>query len=363
VARYRITLAALAGAIHSGIMKIALFILIATCFVWAQSGWSARNATGIELAKQSRYADAETAFRAAMSEAEQFPESDPRRSTTLLNLALVREQQGAFAEAEGLDRRALSLREKNLAANDPLIADTLGNLGGLLRATGRDSEAYPMLRRALEIDEAAGDEARTARILNDLGLTLMQMHEAARAEPVLRRSRALMEKAKGAESIEAAWVTDSIATLEHSQHEDAKAEAELRRALPVFERQFGEQSPAVAAILSNLSVAVRSQKRAVEAAEFLRRAVAMLDKGPLDNSGALRIRANQAGFEADAGNFAEARRLYEEVIAGEERIYGSGSAQVAGTLKEYSAVLKGMHRKSEARAAEARASGILKTFR
>lgn len=349
-------------------MKTLLCLIIETSFLYSQppatnqsADWSAHTASAVELVKQNRYAEAETPLRLALADAEAFPENDPRLSATLVSLAMAREQQSDFAEAERLDRRALSLRESSMPANDPRIADSLGYLGGILLVTGRGPEAYPLLRRALEIDESAGDDARCAKILNDLGLTLMRLGEPARAEPVLRRSRALFEKTKGADSLDAARVADSIATLESSQHEYAKAETELRRALPVFERELGAESPLVAAILDNLFAVVFTEKRRSEAEPLLRRAVAILDHAPANNLQTLRIRAYQAGFESDLGNLPESSRLFEEVIASEERILGPSNPQLAETLTAYSAVLRALHRKAEAKQAETRAAEILRS--
>lgn len=205
-------------------MKIVLWIASAA-LVFSQKSevaWRTTNAEGIEMVNAGRYADAEIRFRQALVEAEQFGEDDYRLWSTLSNLALARQEQGDYADAERLSRRVLSLRERNLASDDKDIAGSLNNLAAVLHAAGRDREADPLLRRALAIAQGLGDDDLTAPILNTLALTLMEMGEGARAEPVLRRALAMFEKSKGADSLEAAKVSCSLATLESSSMSSRK---------------------------------------------------------------------------------------------------------------------------------------------
>ena len=73
--------------------------------------------------------------------------------TTLSNLAELYRVQGRYAEAEPLQKRALSLREKSLGPNHPLVATSLGNLASLYEALGRDDDALQLLGRALDVRE------------------------------------------------------------------------------------------------------------------------------------------------------------------------------------------------------------------
>ena len=50
---------------------------------------------------------------------------------TLYNLGLVYWKQGKYADAEGLYKRALAIREKALGASHPDVAQTLNNLANV----------------------------------------------------------------------------------------------------------------------------------------------------------------------------------------------------------------------------------------
>ena len=74
-------------------------------------------------------------------------------ATVLHNLAVLYQDQGKYSEAEPLFKRALAIDEKTLGPDHPSVAKVLGNLAVLYQAQGRYSEAEPLYKRALEIDE------------------------------------------------------------------------------------------------------------------------------------------------------------------------------------------------------------------
>ncbi len=72
-------------------------------------------------------------------------------------------QQGNYAEAVKQTKAALSAAEA-FGRDDPRLATTLSNLGGLYHAQGRYAEAEPLYNRALRIDEKAlGPAVSTTR--------------------------------------------------------------------------------------------------------------------------------------------------------------------------------------------------------
>ena len=93
-------------------------------------------------------------------------------------------------EAEPLIRRALEIDEAAFGDQHPTVATDLNNLAMLLRATNRAEEAEPLIRRALEIDQAAfGNQHPTVAIyLNNLAALLLDTNRIAEAEPLLRRA-------------------------------------------------------------------------------------------------------------------------------------------------------------------------------
>jgi tetratricopeptide (TPR) repeat protein len=72
----------------------------------------------------------------------------PQVATTLSNLALVYQEQGKYADAEGLFKRALGIEEKALGAGHPDVARTLNNLAVLSASSGNAENALAYSRKA-----------------------------------------------------------------------------------------------------------------------------------------------------------------------------------------------------------------------
>ncbi len=118
---------------------------------------------------QGLYAQAEPLYRRALAIREKALGLDhPSLATSLNNLATLYDDlavlacdrspraalyddQGLYAQAEPLYRRALVIREKALGPDHPDVATSLENLAGLYRATERDEEAKTLEKRAARI--------------------------------------------------------------------------------------------------------------------------------------------------------------------------------------------------------------------
>src|SRR5271166_915342 len=90
----------------------------------------------------------------------------------LNNLAVVYKSQGRYAEAEGLYKRALAIREKALGASHPNVAGTLNNLALLYAAQAKYADAEALYKRALAIKEKAfgKDHPSVASTLSNLAI-------------------------------------------------------------------------------------------------------------------------------------------------------------------------------------------------
>ena len=71
------------------------------------------------------------------------------------DLAWLYHDMGEYAKAEPLYQRSLTIREKALGKDHPLVAATLNNLAGLYRAQGEYAKAEPLYQRSLTIKEKA----------------------------------------------------------------------------------------------------------------------------------------------------------------------------------------------------------------
>jgi tetratricopeptide (TPR) repeat protein len=303
-------------------------------------------------------------FRSALLEAEQvFEERDFRLAANFSNLALTRQEQGDFKEAEKLYRRVLELREKYLPAESVEIASALNNVAAVLHAEARDQEADQLLRRAVLMAENAHDDRVLAASLNTLGLVLAGEGEPARAEPVLRRALAVFEKIGGADSVDAGKTLNNLAAIYSNDHELLKSEDCARRALAIYEKGLPPGHPLIGAALNNLFVILGMQKRYDEGEPYLRRALEIAERAAPDSLRTQQILGNLAALEEARGNWQTAADLLEKLIGVEERLLGPNHPSLAITLGNYSEALKHLNHKTEAKQVERRASAIMKSFR
>jgi len=265
-----------------------------------------------------------------------------------------------FQAAETVRREALQLAEKELGLADKRLAPLLGKLAILLHLEARDAEADPLARRELLIAEEADDPFLIGVALNTLGVVLAGEGEPARAEPVLRRSVAILEQSQGLDSLDAAKAANNLATLYLDTHQYAKAEQEMARAMPVYEKHLGLDNPEIALASGNMFTVLTRQNRSIEGEPYLRRALAIGEKAFPNSLKMAHLEHCLAVLEESRGHFQESARLLQKVIATQERLLGPDHPEVGRALADYSAVLRRMHQKTEAKNAQNRSNAILK---
>jgi tetratricopeptide (TPR) repeat protein len=176
--------------------------------------------------------EAERELLAELRESERKGSDDLALADTLYNLAILRRQQGEFAEADGLYRRALEIRERKEGPNHPDVAATLNNLAGLEAAQGDYDAAQPLLERALSIRQAAlgNNDVLTVQSMNNLALLYAAQGNAAAAEPLYQRAVSILEKTDSARKTDLDRVLDNYAALLHDIGRDPEADALEARA-------------------------------------------------------------------------------------------------------------------------------------
>ena len=126
---------------------------------------------------------------------------DPERTAQLQEAAdlssqvleLYREKK--YDEALVLAQKALEIRQRLLAQNDPLISSALINIGELYLATRKYDDAEKVFQQAITIDESNPKERALSisRLLASLAYLKIRKHNFDKAEPLLLRSLSIQE--------------------------------------------------------------------------------------------------------------------------------------------------------------------------
>jgi len=233
-------------------------------------------------------------------------------ATALNNLALTYHRLARYTEAEPLYRRAIAIDEKARGKDHPTVATEYNNLASLLQAQGKLAEAEPLYRQAIAIDEKAlGKDHPTVAIrYNNLAGLLRDQGKLAEAEPLFRRAIAIDEKALGKDHPGVATEYNNLASLLQAQGKLAEAEPLFRRAIAINEKALGKDHPHVATGYNNLAELLRAQGKLAEAEPLFRRAIAINEKAlGKDHPGVATDYNNFASLLQAQGKLAEAEPL------------------------------------------------------
>lgn len=133
------------------------------------------------MRKQGHYHQAEQEYRAALQEAEEFGENDPRRAKVLENLGELRILRGDYPDAERCLRLALSLENQVYGEEHAEVGITLNNLARSLHHQGKLEEGARLLQRACDILQShlGANNHETANCIDNLAVFLSDSGEMA----------------------------------------------------------------------------------------------------------------------------------------------------------------------------------------
>jgi len=243
------------------------------------------------------------------------------RAMGLVDLAQIELRQGASDKALALTDRALDILAGMPGQHTYRLADVRGIRAQALRGLGRWDEAVATFREALAAVDAAAPESRSrARLLNNLGATLVYAGRGREAIPVLREALELWRRLGLGESSDAVTVLTNLASLEHQQGRLDAAEPLYRQAIEIREQRFGA-SGALGAAYLNYGQLLGMRYRVEPAVEHTRRGMALIARFEgEDGVGYARAMLNHgrvlltAGDPAAADWIGRARRRSEALL-------------------------------------------------
>lgn len=251
--------------------------------------------------------------------------------------------RGAYAEAEPLYKRALSIREKSLGPEHPDLAISLSSLARLYRVLDRYGEAEPLYKRALKIQENAliVEHPDLATSLYGLGRLYAEQGRYSEAEPLYQRSRNIREKALDPEHPDLAASLYGLATLYVRLARYAEAEELFQRARMIEEKALGSEHPDLARSLVSLAELYQVQGQYAEAEEPFRRA-GNIEETALDpqHPDVARSFHGLAGLDEIQGRYGQAEPFYQRAMAIREKALSPEHPDLAWSLDGLGALYK-----------------------
>ena len=209
------------------------------------------------------YELAETHLEIALAAHRAGPAAEDALAKDLSALAMLRLEQGRYAESETLAREAVDLLRR--AGPPPALALALVQLASAVRLRADSaaalSEARALYEEALALaeDPAAPDPYVTANALNDYAGVLAALGDDAGAERCYRRALELHRSCFGEVDLRVAGDENDLAIVLARRELFAEAIALTRRSLASYEQILGREHPTTVAVVNNLgSLLVRS---------------------------------------------------------------------------------------------------------
>ncbi len=282
------------------------------------AGWRAMN--------KGWYDTAEREFGSAIRIAKRPEMGDSRvLARSYSSLAWALQKQGRNAEAEPLARWALETREARFGANAEPVARSLNQVATIYLALDRFNQAEPLLRRVLAMDKVASTTISLGGVIPmDASKSLTMIQEQAQSESLLGLG----------------YVT---------QRRYAEAEADFARAVALREASQGSRHPETGDELNNLAWARLEQGKLAEARPSMEKSLDILEqsRGVQDPSVA-RTLDGLARIDAEQNNLPAAEAKYLRLIAIYEKLGPVQEPRLNEGLKRYADLLDRMGRPGEA---------------
>src|SRR6185437_9223162 len=255
---------------------------------------------------------------------------------------------GKYAEALPLAQAMVAQLEKGPPSRD--FAGALNNLAQVYGDMGRDAEAEPLYKRSLAVmEKAAGlDSADMAPELNNLAALYQRQFRYAEAEPLFKRALALRENALPPGHPDVGQSLNNLATLYERQDRHADSEPLFKRALAIYQKTPGAD-PAVATLLNNLGQVLKAEGRYADAEPAIRQSLAIREKVlGRDHVDVARSLDNLADLYQRQDRFAEAEPIYQRALSVRERTVGSDHPDTVASLNNLASLYQAEGRTSDA---------------
>lgn len=260
--------------------------------------------------------------------------TDPTTLESVREMGRVLAALGRLSEAEAYYREALETRRRVLGAEDPKTLESISDMGSLREEQARLPEAESHYREALEAKRRVlGDEhPATLDAISDMGSVLQRQAKLVEAEPYYREVLEKLRRVRGEDDRSTLRAIGDMGVLLQTLGKSREAEPLYREVMEKRRRLLGEEHPHTLVAISNMGFLLLSDGRLKEAEPYCREAmekaqrvlgkehfttlIAVSNLGRLLASDARHAEA----IELLASDEAVARRVF---TAGNERRLGS----------------------------------------
>lgn len=285
---------------------------------------------------KSKYKNAAGRFEIRLMEIR--PANDRDKATFQVRQLIAESNElyyfGKYSEAFPLAVRALEIAEKELGADNALVAYLLEQTGRLQQAKNNYPEAEALLQRALATNKKVlgTDHPQTLSSMNRLGLIYFYSNQYTKTDQLWHQSMEITERTLGPENPNIIVILSYLANF-LSGRDDAQAERLLQRALAISEKSFLKENYQTGSILSALADIYRDQKNYEKAEQTYKRALSVYEQtiGAEHNAYSNTLQ-NLGVMYRERKDYDGALKIYEQALVIREKQLGADHPNVAALL-------------------------------
>lgn len=314
---------------------------------------------GLKSFSAGKYFEAERQLRTALDGF--MIAGDPLNiASTLRDLAGVRQVQGGFAESEQLLVRALGVMTQVGGSHPREKARILANLGSVYGQLGQRKLAAAAFEDALRLlQKELPDDPQIAVIFSNIAVVHIEAEDFKSARTALQNALRHADRTLPGEHADRVAILTNLAALAQREKKWSVAESYLARATKIAEVSLPSDHPELGLVLEHLGVVHYRQKKLVQAEVELRRAleIGQTALGP-GSFRTVSVTLSLAKVLAAGHRYTDAAPLFGAALAGQERLFGPATAEVATTLELYAKLLHELKNDAPAADMQARAKRI-----
>jgi tetratricopeptide (TPR) repeat protein len=327
------------------------------------------------------------------------PGYDPHRATSMMQMASILQLQGHYATAIDNYERAFELLKNSLGEKHERTAAAMVRLAGAYAHAGQTAKATPMLKAALapasglspsdraialnalgseagihgdykaaidyyrDAEKAMGAETdhdpAYAAVLCNLAAVYIASEELDRAEPLLKKVRAIYEANLGPEHPRMANLLLQEGNLALHQHHFIEAEALLSQAYAIAQHDLPANSDELASQMMSLGLAYLKNSKLEEAESVLVPGLQIKKTVYPYPHRELAVALHRvAALRAAQHRDSEASKLFQQAIQTYEQALGPDNDELKLALNEYAQFARSIRDRRLAKDLERRAKAI-----
>ena len=320
--------------------SLTLSVIVGHTAFAASTMFDSYAEAGLQAFNKQKYVEAEKLYRQAIAEIDTKPDS-LTMAQALGMLGVILNKEGKDTEAEPVLKRAIAIGEKYKAKPD-YMSGLIDHLGFVYGAQGKQVEAEALHLKALAIREKVHGKGslETRSNLNNLACVYLRNGRYQDADALFERSRALYRKEPGLRNVNLVNVLTNSAYTKTALGQYDEAEKLFKEALDTAKAGGVEETYDASYIYANLGDVYRMRDRFSEAEALYRKSLALTEKafGKDNTKSAVDLR-NLGRCMQDQGNNQAAREYLESAYRIAKKEYGEDNPEVTKTLGDLGSVL------------------------